>query len=110
MERRFERTLADASLIQHSFSDPLGQLELPWSETANRVAEVKNSEAEESKTDIVENGVSNTIIALFYRTIMELGQKNVSSGGPAGSRTPDLSNANAALYQLSYWPIFAFEV
>gem|GEM_PF-5140240 len=27
-------------------------------------------------------------------------------GGPKESRTPDLCNANAALYQLSYWPIY----
>ena len=52
----------------------------------------------------VENSVSNTKIAPFYRTILEFEDGNVSIGGPAGSRTPDLSNANAALYQLSYWP------
>src|SRR5690606_5475930 len=46
-----------------------------------------------------ENGVSNTKIAPFYRTILEFEHGNVSIGGPEGSRTPDLSNANAALYQ-----------
>lgn len=29
----------------------------------------------------------------------------VSDGGAEGSQTPDLRNANAALYQLSYSPV-----
>ncbi len=31
-------------------------------------------------------------------------QTEVLCGGPMEIRTPDLCNANAALYQLSYWP------
>lgn len=31
-------------------------------------------------------------------------------GGPKEIRTPDLCNANAALYQLSYWPKTMFHV
>jgi hypothetical protein len=45
----------------------------------------------------------------FYRTDTHITKnqplKAVFPGGPMEGRTPDLGNANAALYQLSYWPV-----
>lgn len=79
-------------------SESWGMLPLRSKEINNIEGWILERDVGQNHCDLTKRGPINDICHL---------QDNLLDvGGPEGNRTPDLSNANAALYQLSYWPEF----